>query len=200
MSLSIYLGVISIGLLHGLEPGHGWPLAALYSLKRKSRYGFGLLSSLIIAFFHFVSSIAVVLVFMLVGSYVDLSSIIWLRYVAVGLLLYMAYRFWTSHEHAHMDEKTPKTLWSIARFAFVLGFLHEEEFALLGFCLGNINCLLMMVAYASAVTFSIVAITLLAIHAYSKIEHKMHHAEHYLPKISAVILVVMAILYFVRIL
>ncbi len=196
--ISVYIGVILIGLLHGLEPGHGWPVAALYSLKKKNKYLCGLLSSLTIAFFHFISSIAVVAVFLLIDWKFDLGSILWLRYVAVALLLYMAYRFWTHHDHAN-EKKPVATLKDIAMFAFVLGFLHEEEFALLGFCLGNINCLMMMILYATAVSLSIITITLLAIYGYSKIEHKMHHAEHYLPKASAVILFIMAILYAVRI-
>ncbi len=195
--LSVYLGVILIGLLHGLEPGHGWPVAALYSLKKKNRYWFGFLSALIIAFFHFVSSIAVVALFLLVDKTFDLSSIAWLRYVAVALLLYMAYRFWTHHEHSHV-EKPVATLKDIAMFAFVLGFLHEEEFALLGFCLGGVNCLMMMIYYATAVSLSIITITLLAIYTYGKIEHKMHDVEHYLPKASAIILIVMALFYLLK--
>jgi len=35
---SIYFGVILIGLLHGLEPGHGWPVAALYSLRKEKKF------------------------------------------------------------------------------------------------------------------------------------------------------------------
>ena len=36
------IGVVLIGLLHGLEPGHGWPLALLYSAKttRPTFYAF----------------------------------------------------------------------------------------------------------------------------------------------------------------
>jgi len=29
-----YLGVVLIGLVHGAEPGHGWPVAASYALNR----------------------------------------------------------------------------------------------------------------------------------------------------------------------
>ena len=193
--VSTYLGVILIGLLHGLEPGHGWPVAALYSFKKRNRYLFGFLAALIIAFFHFISSVAVVLIFIFFDAKFDFSSFSWLRYVAAALLFYMAYRFWTHYEHSHEPKKMPKSLWGIAAFAFVLGFVHEEEFALLAFCLDNINCLLLMVSYAAAVSFSIIGITLASIHAYSKIQHRMHEIEHYLPKISAVILLVLALLF-----
>ena len=193
--VSTYIGVILIGLLHGLEPGHGWPIAALYSLKKQNKYWFGFLAALIIAFFHFVSSIAVVLLFLFVDSKIDLSSYPVIRYIAAGLLFYMAYRFWTEHEHSHIEQKKVKNLWNIATFAFVLGFVHEEEFALLAFCLDNINCLLLMISYATAVSISLIGITLASIYAYQKIQHKMHRIEHYLPKISAIILFILALLF-----
>jgi nickel/cobalt transporter (NicO) family protein len=196
--IETFIGVILIGLLHGLEPGHGWPVAALYSLRKKRKYGNGLLAAIIIALFHFISSIAVVLLFLFVDNAIDLSKYSIIRYIAVAMLLYLAYRFWTSHEHGHVDEKNIKNLRSIAVFAFILGFVHEEEFALLAFCIDEINCLALMASYATAVSLSIITITLLAIHAYQKIEHKMHNVEHYLPKISAVVLVIMAIIFLVR--
>ena len=195
---SIYIGVILIGLLHGLEPGHGWPVAALYSLKKNRKYSFALISSLIISFFHFFSSIAVVIVFIIVNRKFDLSSSPIIRYLAAILLFYMAYRFWTEHGHHIEEKKKIKNLKEIATFAFVLGFLHEEEFALLGFCLNNVNCMLMMVSYASAVTFSLVSITLLSVYGYEKIKHSIEKYEHYLPKISAVILLIFAILYLLK--
>ncbi len=196
--VSTYLGVIAIGLLHGLEPGHGWPVAALYSLKKERKYWFGFLAALIIAFFHFISSIAVVLLFLFVDSKIDFSSYPIIRYIAAALLFFMAYRFWTHHEHSHGEKKKVMSLWNIATFAFVLGFVHEEEFALLAFCLDSINCVLLMVGYAAAVSISIIGITLASIQAYQKIEHKMHHIEHYLPKISAVILFILAILFVIK--
>jgi len=55
MLVSTYLGVIVIGLLHGLEPGHGWPVAFLYSTRTERTVFHGLISSGVIAFFHFVS-------------------------------------------------------------------------------------------------------------------------------------------------
>jgi len=65
--MSVYLSAILIGLLHGVEPGHGWPVAVVYSLQRERRAWFGLLTSSILAFFHLISSLAVVLIFLLVN-------------------------------------------------------------------------------------------------------------------------------------
>ena len=91
-----------------------------------------------------------------------------------------------------------KNLKEIATFAFILGFAHEEEFALLAFCLNNVNCLLMMASYALAVTISLVTITLLSVYGYEKIKHKIERYEHYLPKISAVILFIFASPYLIK--
>jgi len=196
MDYHVYLGVLIIGLIHGLEPGHGWPIATLYSLRKDKKYIFALLSSFIISFFHFISSIAVVLVFILINKKFNLSSSPVIRILGAVMLFYMAYKFWTEHGHEHLEEKKKvKNLWNIAVFAFVLGFAHEEEFALLGFCLNNINCLLMMVIYASAVTLSLISITMLSVYGYEKIKHKIKKYEHYLPKISAIILFVFAVIY-----
>jgi nickel/cobalt transporter (NicO) family protein len=196
--IETFFGVILLGLFHGLEPGHGWPVAALYSLRQKRKYWSGLSAAIVIAFFHFVSSIAVVLLFIFADNAIDLSKYPIIRYIAAALLFYLAYRFWTSHDHGHADEKNIKNLWGIAVFAFILGFAHEEEFALLAFCIDEINCLALMASYAAAVSLSIIIITILAIRAYQKIEHKMHDMEHYLPKISAAVLVIMALLFLAR--
>jgi ABC-type nickel/cobalt efflux system permease component RcnA len=34
--LSFFLGVIVFGLLHGLNPSHGWIVAVLYSIRKIS--------------------------------------------------------------------------------------------------------------------------------------------------------------------
>jgi ABC-type nickel/cobalt efflux system permease component RcnA len=196
--LSTYFGVILIGLLHGLEPGHGWPVAAMYSLRKEKKFSFALLSSMIISFFHFVSSIAVVLIFILVNKQFNLSSSPIIRILGAILLFYLVYRLWNEKEQDTEAKKKVKNLKEIATFAFILGFAHEEEFALLAFCLNNVNCLLLMTSYALAVTVSIVTVTLLAVYAYEKIKPKVERFEPYLPKISAIILFVFVILYLIK--
>ena len=53
-----YFGVILLGLLHGFEPGHGWPMAVLYAMKRKNPVANATLSSFVIGLGHLISSIA----------------------------------------------------------------------------------------------------------------------------------------------
>ena len=149
--LSIYFGVILIGLLHGLEPGHGWPVAVYYSIKRQNRVLNGIVSSLIIAFFHFFSSIAVVVAFLLFNEKFNLTSFPVARYLAFLLLLLLAIKAWFEKPE-ELEKKKAANLWQIASYALVLGFVHEEEFAILAFCIGGNNCLALMIFYALAVT------------------------------------------------
>ncbi len=210
--MSVYLSAILIGLLHGVEPGHGWPVAVVYSLQRKRQTWFGLLTSSILAFFHLISSLAVVLVFLLVNQVVDLASLPIVRYGVVVSLLYMAYRAYRvphGHHHGHHDHshshgheyghhhqrKTPQSLWDMAVFAFLLGFIHEEEFALLALCLGGVHCVALMLTYALAVSVAIIGVTLLAIHGYRLVEDRLKQYEQYLPKALAGLFILMAILY-----
>ena len=215
--MSVYLNAIMIGLLHGVEPGHGWPVAVAYSLQRQQRAWLGLLTSSILAFFHLVSSLAVVVVFLLVNRVVDLSSLAIVRYSVVLLLLYMAYRAYTQphghthhhshhdhphshgHEHSHVHHhKSPQSLWDMAVFAFLLGFVHEEEFALLALCLGGVHCVALMLTYALAVSAALVGVTLLAIHGYHLLEDRLKQYEVYMPKAMAGLYILMAVLYLVR--
>jgi len=77
--------------------------------------------------------------------------------------------------------------------AFVLGFAHEEEFALLALAVGGINPLMLMISYATSVTLALIGITLLSIKAYESVQPKIKRYEKYIPKISALILLIMAI-------
>ena len=193
----LYLSVILIGLIHGLEPGHGWPVAVYYSLNKTNRILYGFITAGILAFFHFFSSIAVVALFLLFNRAVNFTSFPIAKYLAFGILLILAIKAWLEKPH-EIEKKKTKTLWQIASYAFVLGFVHEEEFAILAFCIGGNNCLALMITYAIAVSFALIAITLLSIKSYSLIETKIKKYEKYLPKIFALILFIIAVSYLFR--
>ncbi len=220
------IGLIVIGLLHGLEPGHGWPLALLYSARTVRPRLNALFSSGIISFFHFVSSIAVVVVYLLVSSLINFTSPI-LRYIAFIMLILLAFKLLTEkvedefevqhdhfhdntedieheHEHEHSEigrhthmHSHPKrivlSLGRIASCAFFLGFAHEEEFALLALVMGGVDPLFMMVAYSSAVTASLIGVTIIGIKMYEKVRERVGRYEKYIPKISGLVLLVLAI-------
>jgi nickel/cobalt exporter len=106
------MGVVAIGLLHGLEPGHGWPIALLYSARTSRPTFYAFISSGIISFFHFVSSITVVVVYVVASSLVNFTSPI-LRYIAFAALVVLAIKLFTEKveselesQHGHFHDNT----------------------------------------------------------------------------------------------
>ena len=235
MVQSLLIGAIIIGLVHGLEPGHGWPIAVIYSTSRSRKTMSALASSTIISFAHFVSSIAVVVAYVIFSTLVELPSN-YLSLAAAVLLIILGIMFLRedvedveasqhghlhpglfdeiehehqhehpdgeegNHSHMHTHEKRETlTLRRIAAVAFVLGFAHEEEFALLAFVMGGLNPWVMMTSYALAVTASLIAATLIGVRMFSVFESKISSYQKYLPKISGVILLVMAAVFLLEI-
>jgi len=60
---SLLLGAVALGAIHGVEPGHGWPVAASYALDQTNKWLYGFVASFIIGVGHLISSIAMVGVF-----------------------------------------------------------------------------------------------------------------------------------------
>ena len=68
-------GAIALGAVHGIEPGHGWPVAASYALDRANKWFYGFAASLVIGIGHLISSIAMVGAFFYAKSYFSLTRI-----------------------------------------------------------------------------------------------------------------------------
>lgn len=220
-----YLGVALLGLLHGFEPGHGWPMAVLYAMRRKNPVVSATVSSTIIGLGHLVSSIAVVLAYVLLQAWLDFDAP-WLKYAAAALLVFLAVRLWnervenaekdhghshdgnqeiehehehehprrSSHNHRHSHKSAAVlTLAGLAAFAFILGFAHEEEIALLALVAGGLNAWVLMLTYGLCVLLGLVAVTVTGVKVYQRFKPKMERFEKYVPKISAGLLVLMAI-------
>jgi nickel/cobalt exporter len=234
--ISLFLGVILFGLLHGINPSHGWIVAVLYSIRKKRQIISSLISSGLIAGAHFLSSIVVVMAFIFVTSLVKIPiSQSYLNYGAAIALGILAYMFWKeksedltktqhghlhdsisistqniehehehwheesgmhSHLHLHLHEKKVATsLTAIAMFGIMLGFAHEEEFVILSLAVGGVNPILLMLAYASSVAAGLIGITVLSVKLFNRIQHRILPYLKYLPKISALVLAVMALLF-----
>jgi len=221
-----YLGVVLMGLLHGFEPGHGWPVAVLYSMKKRNPYASATLSSFIIGIGHLASSIAVVVAYVLFQKWLNLEAP-WLKYVAAALLLILALKLFREktdnlerqhghehpgspeieheheHEHPEQSQHTHKhrhkaavalSLMGLASFSFVLGFAHEEEIALLALVAGGLNAWALMASYGLSVLLGLMVATIVGVGLYRRFEAKLSRHEKYVPKISAGLLVVMAVL------
>ncbi|QAU13384.1 hypothetical protein EKH57_12035 [Halorubrum sp. BOL3-1] len=74
-ALSLFLGTIALGAVHGIEPGHGWPIAASYALDQTNKWVYGFAASLIIGVGHLISSIAMVGVFFYAKDYFNLTQV-----------------------------------------------------------------------------------------------------------------------------
>ncbi|MCP8315539.1 MAG: nickel/cobalt transporter [archaeon] len=224
-----YFAVALIGMLHGLEPGHGWPVAMLYASTRPHPLTRALVSSSIISIAHLVSSIAVVAAYVILSTFLEFS-IPYINIIAGIALTILAIRFFVEkpkgelkenhghlhddfeggkhvHEHSHRDigvhthkhkhvKKLFLSLTGITVFAFILGFAHEEEFALLALAAAGIDPLTMMLTYAAAVMLALIGVTLMAVKAYSKMKEKVKKYERLIPKISGLILLATAMNFF----
>jgi len=220
-----YISVVIVGLLHGFEPGHGWPVAVLYSMRKRNPIPNALLSSLVIGIGHLASSIAVVAAYVLLQRWLNFEAP-WLKYVAAALLLGLAFKMFREkvddlerqhghshegnpqieheheHEHPGQDLHTHKhkhqaavalSLLGLASFAFILGFAHEEEIALLALVAGGLNAWILMLAYGLAVLVGLVAVTIIGVKIYKQFQPKLARYEKHIPKITAGLLVLMAI-------
>ena len=99
-------GAVALGALHGIEPGHGWPVAASYALEQSNKWLSGFAASLILGIGHLISSIAVVGVFFWATEYFGVTQIGWLNYVAGGLLVLLGVRELRGggHHHDHGED------------------------------------------------------------------------------------------------
>jgi ABC-type nickel/cobalt efflux system permease component RcnA len=107
----VFIGIIAFGLLHGINPSHGWTVAVLYSIRNKRPLLSGLTSSIILAGAHFLSSIVVVAAFLFVTMFIQIPQT-YLNYAVAAALGILAYLFWrektedlieTQHGHQHHD-------------------------------------------------------------------------------------------------
>ncbi len=271
-AVGVFAGAVALGLLHGVEPGHGWPVAASYAMDRANKWLYGLAASLVIGVGHLVSSVAVVGAFYLLKRYVSPAGLqdpltLWgvtvgspLGVVAGLLLVVLGVRecvhghshghgnggddahthdhtddsdhrraddhYHGDHSHDHAtdadgdrgglrarlsatlpfvggdahghghpsgDEAADRGLWGLAGFAFLLGFVHEEEFEIIALCAGSDYCLELMLAYALAVIVGLVGLTLLLVAGYTHYEDRAERYAEYLPVFSAAVLILMGV-------
>lgn len=246
----VFFAALTLGIIHGLEPGHGWPVAATYALDRENKWFHGFISSFLLGIGHLISSIFVVGLFFLGKEYFQISQHIeWINVIAGILLIglgireyYHGYKNSNTHQHTHLDSNShghthdnmekqndkEDTSWfssiknnipffedsnshnfkkdidkqglaGIVWAAFILGFVHEEEFEIIALCLGSDLCLELMLVYALAVLSSLVFITMVLIGGYYRYEDKVEKYSKYFPLISAIVLITMGIAFIIGI-
>lgn len=71
----LFIGAIALGAVHGIEPGHGWPVAASYALDQTNKWVYGFAASFILGVGHLISSIAMVGAFFYAKDYFSLTQV-----------------------------------------------------------------------------------------------------------------------------
>ncbi|WP_231182938.1 hypothetical protein [Haladaptatus sp. DYF46] len=74
-ALGLLVGAVALGAVHGIEPGHGWPVAASYALDQTNKWAYGFAASFILGVGHLISSIAMVGVFFYAKEYFSLTQV-----------------------------------------------------------------------------------------------------------------------------
>ena len=112
--LPILSGIVIFGLLHGINPSHGWTIAVLYALQSKRPLVSSILSSSMLASAHFLSSLIVVLAFILFSRYIYIPQN-YLNYAAAIALGILAFMFWrekpedlVKSQHGHLHNQISK--------------------------------------------------------------------------------------------
>jgi small-conductance mechanosensitive channel len=71
----LLVGAVILGAVHGIEPGHGWPVAASYALDQGNKWLSGFAASFLLGVGHLVSSIAMVAAFFYAKDYFRLTQV-----------------------------------------------------------------------------------------------------------------------------
>jgi len=104
MDLVLVAGVILIGLVHGVLPDHGWPIAAMYGLNHSRRLAFGALAALILGVGHLISSVVLVLAYFSFSTVADFADGPWMGYVAGTMLILLGIYEYRHGGHGHVHE------------------------------------------------------------------------------------------------
>lgn len=74
-TFGLFIGAVALGAVHGIEPGHGWPVAAAYALDQTNKWLYGFAASFLLGLGHLISSIAMVGVFFYAKTYFNLTQV-----------------------------------------------------------------------------------------------------------------------------
>jgi nickel/cobalt exporter len=74
-AFGLLLGAVALGAVHGIEPGHGWPVAASYALDQSNKWLYGFAASLILGVGHLISSLAMVGAFFYAKGFFNLTQV-----------------------------------------------------------------------------------------------------------------------------
>ena len=105
MDLGLTASVIALGVVHGVLPDHGWPIAATYALEKPHKWVSGTIAALVLGVGHLVSSVALVLAYFWFAAFAAFAEGPYIKPLAGTLLVALGvYEFLTrndGHGHGH---------------------------------------------------------------------------------------------------
>ncbi len=108
MDIWLVGAVVGLGIVHGVLPDHGWPIAALYALDKPRKWISGTIAALVLGVGHLISSVALVLAYFWFSAFASFAEGPWMKPLAGGLLVLLGVYEYVSgghaHEHEHHDE------------------------------------------------------------------------------------------------
>ena len=104
MDLGLLVGVVAIGMIHGVLPDHGWPIAATYGLSRSRTRLYGTVAALVLGVGHLVSSVALVIAYFWFSRFAAFAEGPWMRYLAGSMLILLGIHEYRSGGHGMGDD------------------------------------------------------------------------------------------------
>jgi len=101
MDFGLVAAVIGLGVVHGVLPDHGWPIAASYALGYRQKWLRGTVAALILGVGHLISSVALVLAYFWFASFAAFAEGPWMKPLAGSLLVALGIYEYVSGGHGH---------------------------------------------------------------------------------------------------
>lgn len=103
MEVALVVAVFGLGIVHGILPDHGWPIAATYALAFERKWFRGTIAALILGVGHLISSVALVFAYFWVSTFADFAEGPYMKPLAGGLLILLGIHEYVSGGHGHQD-------------------------------------------------------------------------------------------------
>ncbi|CAI48614.1 uncharacterized protein NP_1046A [Natronomonas pharaonis DSM 2160] len=101
MDAPLVAGVIALGMVHGVLPDHGWPIAAVYALDQPRQWVSGTVAALVLGVGHLISSVALVAAYVSFSAFASFAEGPWMKPLAGGLLVLLGIYEYVSGGHVH---------------------------------------------------------------------------------------------------
>ena len=103
MDVELVVGVVVLGVLHGVLPDHGWPIAAAYALDRPRKWISGTIAGVVLGVGHLISSVALVVAYFSVSRFAAFAEGPYMKPIAGAMLILLGIHEHVSGGHGDID-------------------------------------------------------------------------------------------------